>query len=213
MSSAQPETPALAAATAMFVEVLVVGIGFVTGLALLAVAAAGPETAAKAAPVAGSTPAAGAGLAAAYALGILVDRAADKVLAPIRRRLRQGTFPSDSTYAQARLTLATLPSLVALADYARSRMRICRGWIINTALLTLAGDLVLLRYDIGHRAQLMAVTTVVGLALTAGFYLAWHTITATGYTKLAQQTAALTTPPAALPQQNQTGTVTPTTSG
>ncbi|MFJ1744108.1 hypothetical protein ACIOG4_36280 [Streptomyces microflavus] len=213
MSPAQPEPPALAAATAMFVEVLVVGIGFVTGLVLLAAAAAGPETAAKAAPVAGSTPAAGAALAAAYALGILVDRAADKALAPIRRRLRRTPFPSDITYAQARLTLAALPSLAPLADYARSRMRVCRGWTINTALLTLAGDLILLRYDTGQRALLMTLTTAVGLALTAGFYLTWHTITATGYTKLAQQTAALTTPPAVLPQQNQTGPVTPTASG
>lgn len=210
MNSAQPETPALAAATAMFVEVLVVGIGFVAGLALLAAAAAGPETASKAAPVAGSTPAAGAFLAAAYALGILIDRAADKALTPVRRRLRQDSFPSDSMYAQARLTLATLPSLVVLADYARSRMRICRGWILNTALLTLAGDLALLRYDVEDRTLLLTLTTVLGLSLTAGFYFSWRTITVTGYQKLAQQTAVLTVGPANVPQQNNTAPVTPT---
>ncbi|MDC2960384.1 hypothetical protein PO587_38760 [Streptomyces gilvifuscus] len=211
MSSAQPETPALAAATAMFVEVLVVGIGFVTGLALLAAAAAGPETTARAAPVAGSTPAAGAGLAAAYALGILIDRAADKALAPVRRRLRQASFPTDAAYAQARLTLAEQPTLVALADYARSRMRICRGWILNTALLTLAGDLALLRYHVEHRPLLLTLTTALGLALTAGFYLSWNTITATGYRKLAQQTMTLTTP--AVPAQGNTAPTTPAPPG
>ncbi|MFI8243442.1 hypothetical protein ACIF83_40420 [Streptomyces sp. NPDC085866] len=206
MSAAQSEPPALAAATAMFIEVLVVGIGFMTGLALLAVAAAGPQTAAKAAPLAGSTPAAGACLAAAYALGILVDRAVDKALAPIRRRLRKVSFPSDSAYAQARLNLATLPALIALADYARSRMRICRGWILNTALLTVASDLALLRYDIEHRSLLLALATALGLLLTAGFYLSWHTITATGYRKLAQQTAGLT---ASLPPQTNSTPTTP----
>ncbi|MET8647675.1 hypothetical protein [Streptomyces sp. NPDC004675] len=201
MSSAQPETPALAAATAMFVEVLVVGIGFVTGLAMLAAAAAGPQNTAKAAPVVGSTPAAGVGLAAAYALGILVDRAADKALAGVRRRLRHATFPSDSVYAQARLALATVPSLVALADYARSRMRICRGWILNTALLTVAGDLLLLRYDVEHRTLLLALTTILGVGLTAGFYLSWRTITVTGYRKLAQQMPTVTGLAPPVPQQ------------
>ncbi|MEU6033001.1 hypothetical protein ABZ825_39445 [Streptomyces tauricus] len=211
MSAAQPETPALAAATAMFVEVLVVGIGFVTGLALLAAAAAGPETTARVAPVAGSTPAAGAGLAAAYALGILIDRAADKALGPVRRRLRQTSFPTDGAYAQARLTLAEQPTLVALADYARSRMRICRGWILNTALLTIAGDLALLRYHVEHRPLLLTMTTTLGLALIAGFYLSWHTITATGYRKLAQQTMTVTTP--AVPAQGNTAPTTPASSG
>ncbi|MGW2282668.1 hypothetical protein [Streptomyces sp. NPDC001770] len=213
MSSGQPETPALAATTAMFVEVLVVGIGFVTGLALLAAAAAGPETAAKAAPVAGSTSATGACLAAAYALGILIDRCADKALTRIRRNLRQASFPAEDTYAQARLILATQPPLVALADYARSRMRICRGWILNTAVLTLAGDLLLLRYDMEHRAVLLALTTILGVGLTAGFYLSWRTITATGYKKLAQQTAALSAASLLPPQQNNMTPAAPVASG
>ena len=209
MSSAQPETPALAAATAMFVEILVVGIGFVASLAMLAAAAAGPQTTAKAAPVAGSTPATGAGLAAAYALGILVDRAADKALARVRRRLRQATFPFDSTYDQARLALTIVPSLWALAAYARSRMRICRCWILNAALLTIAGDLLLLRFNVEHPIPLLALTTVLGLGVTAGFYFSWYTITATGYRKLAQQTATLGATTPLSPQQNST----PTTSG
>jgi hypothetical protein len=195
----------------MFVEVLVVGIGFVTGLALLAAAAAGPETTTRAAPVAGSTPGAGASLAAAYALGILIDRVADKALAPVRRSLRQASFSTDGAYAQARLTLAEQPTLVVLADYARSRMRICRGWILNTVLLTVAGDLALLRYHVEHRPLLLTLTTALGLALTAGFYLSWHTITTTGYRKLAQQTMTVTAP--AVPRQGNTAPTTPAPSG
>ncbi|WP_049566373.1 hypothetical protein [Streptomyces sp. SBT349] len=188
----------------MFVEVLVVGIGFLAGLAMLAAAIAGPRTAAEAAPIAGSTPAAGVGLAAAYALGILVDRAADKALARVRRRLRNATFQSNSAYAQARLAVAAMPSLVALADYARSRMRICRGWIFNTALMTIAGDLLLLRYNVEHRTLLLALTTLLGVAVAVGFYLSWRTITATSYRKLKQQTATVTGAAPPLPQQSNT---------
>ncbi|MFF5985405.1 hypothetical protein ACFY78_41920 [Streptomyces olindensis] len=194
------------AATAMFVEVLVVGIGFLTGLGILAVAIAGPDNSRWLAPVAGTPLAAGAALAFAYALGILIDRAADAALAPARRRLRTQSFPTSSAYAQARLRLAEIPALTARADYARSRLRICRGWILNSLLLTLATNLALWRYPVEHRALLLTTATVLGALAGAGFYWSWHSITATGYRKLAVQTAPAAPPtvpapsPAAAPQ-------------
>ncbi|WP_436988145.1 hypothetical protein [Streptomyces sp. enrichment culture] len=194
------------AATSMFVEVLVVGIGFLTGLGVLTAAIAGPDNTRQLAPAAATPLAAGAALAFAYALGILIDRAADTVLAPVRRRLRARSFPNSSAYAQARLRLAEIPALAARADYARSRLRICRGWMLNTILLTLATDLALWRYPVEHRSLLLATATVLGTLATVGFYLAWHTITATGYRKLAAQTAPAAAqtvpsqPPAPAPQ-------------
>ncbi|MEV0936383.1 hypothetical protein ACIBMX_47025 [Streptomyces phaeochromogenes] len=202
----QPEPTAVVAATAMFVEVLVVGIGFLTGLGILAAAIAGPDNSRQLAPAAGTPLAAGAALAFAYALGILIDRAADTALAPARRRLRTQSFPTSTAYAQARLKLAETPALAARADYARSRLRICRGWILNSILLTLATDLALGRYPVEHRPLLLVTVTVLGALTAAGFYLSWHTITATGYRKLAMQTAPAATqtvpsqPPAPAPQ-------------
>ncbi|MCC0100471.1 hypothetical protein K7B10_38030 [Streptomyces flavotricini] len=202
-NSAQPEPPALAAATAMFIEVLVVGIGTLTAAALLLIAVIGPANTAKLAPVAGSSLATGVSLAAAYALGILLDRAADTALTPQRRRLRSQYFASSSAYAQARLRLADFPTLAARADYARSRVRICRGWLLNTAALTLTADLAMLRYPLDHRALTLGATTVFGTVTAFGFYRAWRALTTTGYRKLAEQT----TPPAPLPAQSQSGTV------
>ncbi|MFD9051769.1 hypothetical protein [Streptomyces zaomyceticus] len=187
----QPEPPALAAATAMFIEVLVVGIGALTATILLLIAVIGPATTTKLAPLAGSSAATGLALAAAYALGILIDRAADTVLAPHRRRLRTRFFPSTTAYAQARLRLADFPVLAARADYARSRMRICRGWLLNTTALTLTADLAMLRYSFEHRPLVLCTTTAFGAVTAFGFYRAWHALTATGYRKLAEQT----TPP------------------
>jgi hypothetical protein len=190
----QPEPSTVVAATAMFVEVLVVGIGFLTGLGILAAAIAGPDNTRKLAPVGGTPLAAGAALAFAYSLGILIDRAADTALARARRRLRVRSFPTSAAYAQARLTLAKNPALTARADYARSRLRICRGWVLNSILLTLATDLATERYSVEHRLLLLATVTVLGVLAAVGFYLSWHTITATGYRKLALQTAPAATP-------------------
>ena len=190
----QPESSTVVAATAMFVEVLVVGIGFLTGLGILTAAIAGPDNTRKLAPVGGTPLAAGAALAFAFALGILIDRAADTVLTPARRRLRTQSFPTSAAYAQARLKLAEIPALTARADYARSRLRICRGWVLNSILLTLATDLALGRYSVEHRVLLLATATVLGVLAAVGFYLSWHTITATGYRKLAIQTAPAATP-------------------
>ncbi|MFD4684472.1 hypothetical protein ACFWNK_36370 [Streptomyces sp. NPDC058417] len=207
-NSAQPETPALAAATAMFIEVLVVGIGTLTAAALLLIALVGPANTNKLAPVAGSSLATGVSLAAAYALGILLDRAADTALTPHRRRLRSRYFASSSAYAQARLRLAQLPTLAARADYARSRMRICRGWLLNTLALTLAADLAMLRYPLDHRPLILGATTVLGLVTAFGFYRAWRALTLTGYRKLAEQTTLPTVAPS-LPTQPQSGTAAP----
>ncbi|WP_440558014.1 hypothetical protein ACSP97_15970 [Streptomyces sp. SCPE 10] len=207
-NSAQPESPALVAATAMFVEVLVIGIGGLAAAVLVLIALIGPAPTAKLAPVAGSSAATGVALAAAYALGILLDRAADTILTPYRRRLRSRFFSTNSAYATARLQLAAFPVLVARADYARSRMRICRGWLFNCLALVLTADLAMLRYSFDHRLLILCTVTVLGLVIAYGFFRAWRALTVTGYRKLAEQTAASSTSPS-VPAQPQPGLVAP----
>lgn len=207
-NSAQPESPALVAATAMFVEVLVIGIGGLTAAVLVLIALIGPAATAKLAPVAGSSAATGVALAAAYALGILLDRVADTILTPYRRRLRGRFFPTNSAYAAARLQLAAFPVLVARADYARSRMRICRGWLFNCLALALTADSAMLRYSFDHRLLILCTATVLGFVIAYGFFRAWRALTVTGYRKLAEQTAASPTSPS-LPAQPQPGSGSP----
>lgn len=190
--AAEPEPPALAAATAMFVEILVVGIGALSAAVLLLIALIGSAATAKLAPAAGSSLVAGVALAAAYAVGILIDRAADTILASQRRRLRDQYFTSPGDYAQARLLLADHPILAARADYARSRMRICRGWILNTIALTLTADLAMLRYSFTYRPLTLCVLTLIGTVTAFGFHRAWYALTNTGYRKLTEQTAHFT---------------------
>ncbi|MFI6765550.1 hypothetical protein [Streptomyces sp. NPDC050355] len=183
----QPEASNFVAATAMFVEVLVVGIGSLTALAIFGAAAAGYRNVKDIAPIFGSTPASGAAIAFSYALGILVDRAADSSLTSARRRLRSQHFTSNAAYDQARRAIVRLPDLVARADYARSRMRICRGWFFNSILLIAATDLALVRFPVQDRLLLISLATTIGILMASGFYAAWKSITVTGYRKLAQQ--------------------------
>ncbi|MFJ1797149.1 hypothetical protein [Kitasatospora griseola] len=186
----QPEISSTVAATSMFVEVLVVGIGSFVALAILAADVLGMRGVSHFAAILNSTPAAGVVLAFSYALGILMDRVADNALGSYRRKLRSRFFGSDSAYAKARKDLIAFPELVARSEYARSRMRICRGWSFNAAALTVSLDIAVLRFPVAGRPLALAVVTVLGIFLVVGFFSSWRSITATGYRKLAEQTAA-----------------------
>ncbi|MFD4794647.1 hypothetical protein [Streptomyces anulatus] len=188
----------------MFVEVLVVGIGSLTALVVFLVALGGAKNASHLAPLAESTVIAGLALAFAYALGILMDRGADSVLTSKRRRLRARYFASSAIYAEARRAISLNPDLVARADYARSRMRICRGWVFNSLLLFVAIDFAIMRFPLEGRILLISATTAIGALLVLGFYVAWRNITLTSYRKLALQAQPMV--PHLFPQQAATGT-------
>lgn len=176
----------------MFIEVLVVGIGALAGLFGCIAAFVGYTEMRRAAPILSSPPVSGFALAAAYALGIAVDRAADYLLTSPRRRLRGRYFPTSSAHNEARKAILDTPHLVAMSDYARSRMRICRGWFLNCLLLIVAASLTIWRFPVSGRLNLFSVAILGGSLCAAGFYLTWRSITATGYKKLSQQAADAT---------------------
>lgn len=187
----KPEVSGVIAATAMFVEVLVIGIGAFVAVAGCASAMAGYSNMQKVAPILASTPASGAALAFSYALGVAVDRAADYLLTPRRRRLRSRHFASNASYGLARRAVAESPHVAAMADYARSRMRICRGWVLNSLLLSIAFILLISRFPLQGRASLITASAIFGALCAAGFYAAWANITETGYKKLSQQASEI----------------------
>ncbi|MFK0288786.1 hypothetical protein ACIQVL_51210 [Streptomyces sp. NPDC090499] len=187
----KPEASGVIAATAMFVEVLVIGIGSFAALAGCVSAVAGYSNMHKAGPLLASTPASGAALAFSYALGVAVDRAADFLLTPYRRKLRSRHFPSNVDYRLARRTVAESPHIAAMADYARSRMRVCRGWVLNSLLLSIAAALLISRFPVQDRAILITASVVLGGIIAAGFFAAWMNITETGYKKLSQQASEI----------------------
>jgi hypothetical protein len=74
-------------------------------------------------------------LAVAYVFGIVVDRIADLTFQGWDRKLRQKHFSQSVDYQRARTVIYDQsPSLRDWFQYGRSRLRICRGWTINSSL-------------------------------------------------------------------------------
>ncbi len=129
------------ATTQLFVELLVIGFGALAALVILGAAFFGYE------PAyfffgALSTKTALPAIAVAYLLGIVTDRAADRLFERPDRRYRKEFFGDDKArYFDARRTLIVhAPALWEHLEYGRSRLRICRGWALNAVLLLVAVD-------------------------------------------------------------------------
>lgn len=132
--------------TNVFVELLVIGLGpTVTALLILGIAF-DPA-------VFGSASLVDAGtslvvfvplLAITYVLGILVDRVADRLFSAWADRIRHRHFESDDEYHDARRTIVYYSEpMYRIRQYGRSRMRICRGWAVNAALLLVPANVYL----------------------------------------------------------------------
>ena len=129
------------ATTQLFVELLVIGFGTLAWLGLFAAAFLGYDPAqfyhgvlsVKALPPVS---------VAVYVLGIVTDWVADRLFERRDARLRRRYFGADQArYFDARRTLMVYgPALWEHLEYGRSRLRICRGWALNAALLPVSLD-------------------------------------------------------------------------
>lgn len=125
------------ATTQLFVELLVIGIGVAIWLGFLLASLFRVQ---RGSPF----PDLGAAnltalLGTAYVLGILVDRAAYSAFRPMERRHRNRVFgetPKPSVDDRERFILVNSSSLREQILYNRSRLRICRSWILNFALIS-----------------------------------------------------------------------------
>jgi hypothetical protein len=179
--------------TNLFVELLVIGSGAFTWLALLVLAALGPEAIAVDRTVAllSAVPA----LSLVYVLGIVWDRIADAVFGAIwGERLRDAEFADVGAYYAARRRILTdSESLSELLEYGRSRLRICRGWTLNAPLIGAALALYLFAHGGGPDGSvlpfmLLSAGTIV---LTIGCWFSWHSLSAAEYRKVREQAAWL----------------------
>jgi hypothetical protein len=176
--------------THLFVELLVIGCGAMAWLVLLAAALFGFSPSglgehlfslAALFPV----------LALAYVLGILVDRIADWMLEKWDRKHLQEFFGEDrDAYFRDRRTLITgAPALWNHLEYGRSRLRICRGWALNAALLLLSFNLFLI---FGQKAPSLSPIQILcfnlGLLLVAALcILSWRALNRKEYKKIQRQ--------------------------
>jgi uncharacterized protein len=135
-------------------------------------------------------------LAAAYALGVLVDRLADILSKGYDQRLRQGalrkaTRPADCYPALPKMRLHILakqPDVGKSLDYGQSRLRIARSTMLNAPLLVLTGGLVAERTGIGGLSGtiVLILAGVVAVAIAWLFVLAWKDLARSHYSRVVE---------------------------
>ena len=125
--------------TNLFVELIVIGIGAMLWLILLTLALFGFQwlqfkveiLVALVIPL----------LSLIYLLGIIVDRIADSIFERIwSKQIRKTVYQESNQqnfYNDRRLVLSQQNPITERLLYAQSRTRICRGWSLNAAVITL----------------------------------------------------------------------------
>jgi hypothetical protein len=123
------------------------------------------------------------GIAAAYTLGILVDRLSDGAFAKIDARIQSEEI-DDPKFHQAKARLEVMhesPGMTAFIEYIRSRVRIARSTTMNALLGTIATSVFFAMRD-DWRAVLL--TIIIGAVATTAAHLTWKSIMHTYYRRL-----------------------------
>ncbi|GJM31029.1 MAG: hypothetical protein DHS20C18_00300 [Saprospiraceae bacterium] len=171
--------------TSLFVELIVIGIGATLGISLLLLAVfdSNLEILGAFAKI-NSLLLTAIGIAIVYPIGIIIDRVADRMLSRSTTAIRKKVF-SDREFVLAGIVdiYTNSSPLVDMIEYGRSRMRICRGWLIDVVLIFIGGNVYLVAAKSAgfEEALLFSLFCVL---LWCGFYFAWQNLTFKGFEKI-----------------------------
>ena len=120
-------------------------------------------------------------LSVVYVLGIVVDRVADRLFDLWDDPLRQERFRDSAGYHRARTYVNTHgeAEIIGLFKYHRHRIRICRAWTLNFALLALAAPL--FAYRRLSRIDLAIAALLGSLLLALACWGTWKRLAITDY--------------------------------
>jgi hypothetical protein len=179
--------------TDLFVELVVIGIGAASWLTLLVLTIFGWQWIDLTSMVAAvsAIPA----LSLIYVLGIVFDRIADTIFERIwGKNLRSEFFESTAEYYESRRVILTRAErLSLLLEYGRSRLRICRGWAVNSIFLLIASQLFIwVRLSQSDMILSIAAWTAAFFVLmTVATHFAWRKLTLAEYRKVHEQAGFL----------------------
>ncbi|HVF86841.1 MAG TPA: hypothetical protein VM866_04595 [Pyrinomonadaceae bacterium] len=191
--------------TNLFVELIVIGVGALAWVVLLVLSVAGWQWV----PIEKvfSTGALVPLLSIVYVLGIVSDRIADSVFESLwNDKLRRKRFPDVDDYHAARRHILTRSERLSdLLEYGRSRLRICRGWTLNSMLIATSLNVFLWTRlpDSSLTPSLSLFGTIAFLTFAAASWYTWRKLTATEYRKVQEQAAYLI----GAEREKQTGSV------
>jgi hypothetical protein len=187
----------MATTTNLFVELLVIGVGASCWIGLLVLTAFGIELTQiellKTYPVLMSL------LAVVYLLGIVSDRIADSFFDKLfSRPLRAKYFDQKRDYQDARRVVFNRSDRLAdMHEYGRTRIRVCRGWSLNAALIAICLN-VFLRTHCYDEPWFGAATrwgTLGFVALSVASWWSWRTLCLTEYLKIREHAEFLKSHP------------------
>jgi hypothetical protein len=179
------------ATTALFVELIVIGIGAAAWLGLTVIGIFGYSwvTFGEFSSIAALAPL----LGVVYVLGIIVDRVADQAFDPLAKRLVLRWFSDkDQYYADFNLVYIESPTRT-LVEYTKSRIRICRAWVINCIASAVALNVFVWSQlpDSFPRGKVAVICSIGLLTVSVGAFRAWYQLSDDGYRRLAQQAQLL----------------------
>ena len=123
-----------------------------------------------------------------YVLGIVIDRVADSAFDELwGNKIRASIFPDRNDYYRARsLIFSSSESISDLLEYNRSRLRICRGWTLNSVMIVLSLNLYSFR-EKSPSDEVVLLGSVVLLLFSVGAWYAWRNIIKKEYGKTKHQ--------------------------
>ena len=158
--------------TAVFAEIIVIGLEAEAWIAALVVAVFGTDWIDLSAVSAWAALITVLALAASYALGILVDRVADSALKGVAKRIQahrpRGEAKSAGGFKRKRITvlLHGAEGVTKFLEYQRSRQRVARGTIVNLAF-AIPSVLALLHWRADASPYWLVGVALVGVLLLA----------------------------------------------
>jgi len=119
-----------------------------------------------------------------YSLGIVADRIADSLFTWQGNKIRQKYYPDRNKILEDKsLIFLENSPLAEMILYGRSRMRICRGWMLNLILLLPSMNYFFIKLNPQENAFLVLVNLILMLLIIL-FYFSWIRLTDSEYDKL-----------------------------
>lgn len=176
--------------TNLFVELLVVGVGafFWVLLIVLGISVEPFESIEELIKVELFIPL----LSIIYVLGIVIDRVADSIFDKLWGiKIRNSIFPDRNEYYRARsIIFSSSESISELLEYNRSRLRICRGWSLNSVMIIVSLNIYALLVPSSCYKQTI-LGSIMFLLLAIGSWYAWRNILKKEYGKTKYQAALI----------------------
>ena len=132
-----------------------------------------------------------------YVLGIVTDRAADALFDKFwKPSLVQQVYQQDGDdYDDRRYIYLRSERLANLLEYGRSRLRICRGWMLNTLLILFSLNIFIQRQLAASsiKSTVFLFSNIFLVIFAWCLWFSWKQLTLADYRKVKRQSAWLRT--------------------